>query len=122
MPLTPDLFNSIMGKQVLDREKNDPMMILLDFFGQNISFENKIKLITLALILAVILKCNKCISEIKSALGIDMHPELKAGLKEVIGRVIADEQIKAKLNEIKNELEATNEGLDEKIVHLNNGE
>ena len=122
MPLTPDLFNSIMGKQVLDREKNDPMMIVLDFFGQNISFENKIRLITLALILAVILKCNKCISEIKSALGIDMHPELKAGLKEVIGRVIADEQIKAKLNEIKNELEATNEGLDEKIVHLNNGE
>lgn len=122
MPLTPDLFNSIMGKQVLDREKNDPMMILLDFFGQNISFENKIKLITLALILAVILKCNKCISEIKSALGIDMHPELKAGLKEVIGRVIADEQIKAKLNEIKKELEATNEGLDEKIVHLNNGD
>lgn len=122
MPLTPDLFNSIMGKQVLDREKNDPMMILLDFFGQNISFENKIRLITLALILAVILKCNKCISEIKSALGIDMHPELKAGLKEVIGRVIADEQIKAKLNEIKKELEATNEGLDEKIVHLNNGD
>ena len=122
MPLTPDLFNSIMGKQVLDREKNDPMMILLDFFGQNISFENKIRLITLALILAVILKCNKCISEIKSALGIDMHPELKAGLKEVIGRVIADEQIKAKLNEIKNELEATTEGLDEKIVHLNNGD
>lgn len=122
MPLTPDLFNSIMGKQVLDREKNDPMMILLDFFGQNISFENKIKLITLALILAVILECDKCISEIKSALGIDMHPELKAGLKEVIGRVIADEQIKAKLNEIKKELEATNEGLDEKIVHLNNGD
>lgn len=122
MPLTPDLFNSIMGKQVLDREKNDPMMIVLDFFGQNISFENKIKLITLALILAVILECDKCISEIKSALGIDMHPELKAGLKEVIGRVIADEQIKAKLNEIKKELEATNEGLDEKIVHLNNGD
>ena len=122
MPLTPDLFNSTMGKQVLDREKNDPMMIVHDFFGQNISFENKIRLITLALILAVILECDKCISEIKSALGIDMHPELKAGLKEVIGRVIADEQIKAKLNEIKKELEATNEGLDEKIVHLNNGD
>ena len=122
MPLTPDLFNSIMGKQVLDREKNDPMMILLDFFGQNIPFENKIRLITLALILAVILKCNKCISEIKSVLGIDMHPELKAALKDVIGRVIADEQLKAKLNEIKNELEATNEGLDEKIVHLNSGD
>lgn len=122
MPLTPDLFNSIMGKQVLDREKNDPMMIVHDFFGQNISFENKIRLITLALILAVILECDKCISEIKSALGIDMHPELKAGLKEVIGRVIADEQIKAKLNEIKKELEATNEGLDEKIVHLDNGD
>lgn len=122
MPLTPYLFSSIMGKQVLDREKNDPMMIVHDFFGQNISFENKIRLITLALILAVILECDKCISEIKSALGIDMHPELKAGLKEVIGRVIADEQIKAKLNEIKKELEATNEGLDEKIVHLNNGD